>query len=161
MRLNRNLKAIGLLELMLVLIIIALIIVMVFSYYRTASTSSKVTTAYRDIETIASAGQSYWGDHQNSFSDITNIDVLIDNGYLGVDFKRNPWGGDTLVTALTKSKLQIQMQQTDPKGCAQLATRFGFALTDADKVCIKLLGSINPTFTICTTGAERYAICGS
>lgn len=158
MRNDRFVKAIGLLELMLVLAIAAIILLMAVSYYRTAMATQQVNSGYKDTETIVAAARSYWVDHDNSYSGITNIDVLIDNGYLTEEFKFNPWG-DTEVTALARDKLQVSMSDINIKACRALAMRFGLE-QNINTVCQTSATDVT-TMTVCTTGIKRYEACTS
>lgn len=162
MRHNRQLKAIGLLELMLVLILAALILLIAFSYYRSAATTQSVNNAYTDIATIVGAAQSYWNDHGNDYSGITDIDVLINDGYLTNKFKTNPWGGSTEVKAISRAQLQLDMHNIDIRGCRALMLRLGIPQTQEGAVCgFRVIGTQDADLILCVSGVNRYAACGS
>ena len=105
MRRYKRQIGIGLLELMLAIALITVILVLALSYYQVANRSSLVNKAFNDVQTVASAGQSWWDDNDHDFNKLKDINTLIQKGYLSQNFATNPWGGTTTIKGVVQAFL--------------------------------------------------------
>lgn len=144
-------KGVTMVELLLVLSIIAVVLVLASRYYYTANLSREVNESYKQIQTIAAAGQSWWDDHNHDFTGITSTQVLIDNGYLTSEYKKNTWGGNVSVVGSSASELSITFASIPNAACNNLFNKLG-----VNQTCSSA-GSTD--LTVCVDASKQFATC--
>ncbi len=149
-----KIKGIGLVELMLVLSIIAIILVLAARYYQTANLSRQVNEAYKHLEAIGSAAQSWWDDNNHDFTKLTNgLQDLIDQGYLTSDYKQNIWGTGVTVTGKEASLMEITFSDIPTAGCNSLLTKLGI-----DEECTANAEN-ESNLAICVNASKQFKAC--
>ena len=155
---QKKLRGISLLELILVLAVVAILLVIATRFFEVANRSRQVNNAYQDIKTISAASQSWWEDHGRNYTKLKlTLTKLVEGGYLVKSYQSNPWGGIISVTAASSDQVKVEMTELDTKACANLAHRFGFDSKNV-KVCTPGPQANLSTFTICAAGT-KYTEC--
>jgi prepilin-type N-terminal cleavage/methylation domain-containing protein len=118
-------RGISLLELMLTLTVIAIILLTATRYYKSTTSAQKVNTAADMIQAVINASED-WKLTKNTFTGITEIKILTDQGTLPKDFSDttsnpNPWKGKITVTASgTGTQIKVTLTNIPTEACKSL-----------------------------------------
>lgn len=146
MRYCANQRAVGLVEILLVLSVVAVITLVSVRYFVVAKRAAKVSTTVSMVGDVVEASYT-WVRGQPNFATIS-MTALTSNGYLPAKWsdgtKINPWGGNITVVG-TNNNTQIRVTVT------------GIQVSDASGTCTNLLAKLNQRSSVagsCTTAGS-------
>jgi len=127
---NRNIKGIGLLELVLALAIIGVMLVSATRYFSVVNRSHRLEQAIEMVSAIKAAGER-WKVAKDNYSTLSKMSDFVDRGFLpsiygasGTSAIKNPWGGEVTVAKGTDSTLlDITFTKVPTEECSVFVDR--------------------------------------
>ncbi len=159
----KNLRGIGLLELLLVLSVLGVIVLMSVQYFSSANAQQNTTTLVNSYNTIRTATQNYISDHPAAA--FPSMTTLVQQGYLpssyaiqgdkGLTPAPNQWGGSVAIAGSSSGTFSITETNIPATVCTMAKGQLQRTVntTLGESVSVSSTGTSDQGTTSCSDGA--------